>query len=426
MTSQQARGETADNEEELMNDLPLEGIKVVDLTRYMAGPYCTMVLGDLGADVLKIERFPEGDDSRRLSPHINGESVCFAMANRNKRSVALDLKSDRGKDVLLRLVDDADVFVENFRPGVTARLGLDYETLHARRPELVYCSITGFGQTGPYAKRAGFDIIAQGVSGLMRMTGQPDGQPAKVGIAISDLTAGAIAVQAILGAYIRRLRTGEGQYIDISLVDSALSWTIWESAAYFGAGEIPAPTGTRHRRTTPYQAYRTADGYVTVGANNDRLWQRFCEQVVGRPEWLDDDRFRTLGDRLKHIDELEEEIESVFRSQPTAHWVEQLDAAGVPGGPVYTYDETLVDAHVRSRGMVQKVKHPIIGEIDTLGSPINYSETPLGIREPAPWLGQHTEAALAEAGVDREAVEALFEDGIAHDAQRAQKGSGTP
>jgi crotonobetainyl-CoA:carnitine CoA-transferase CaiB-like acyl-CoA transferase len=299
--------------------LALDGMKVVDFTRVLSGPYCTMVLADLGADVLKVERFPGGDESRRLGPHHNGESYCFAMANRNKRSIALDLKSQAGKDIALKLTASADVVVENFRPGVTERLGIDYEALAAENPQLVYCSITGFGQTGPYRLRAGYDIIAQGITGFLRMTGHPDGRPAKVGIAINDIAAGATAVQAILAAYIHRLRSGEGQYVDVSLVDSGLAWTIWESAAYFGSGEVPDPTGTRHRRAAPYQAYRTLDGYVTAGGNNERLWERFCTEVMERPEWLEDPRYADLSSRLAHADELERDIEAVSSTRPTAY-----------------------------------------------------------------------------------------------------------
>jgi crotonobetainyl-CoA:carnitine CoA-transferase CaiB-like acyl-CoA transferase len=398
--------------------LALDGVRVVDFTRVLSGPYCTMVLADLGADVLKVERFPGGDDSRRLGPHRNGESYCFAMANRNKRSIALDLKSQAGKDIARRLIGSADVVVENFRPGVTQRLGIDYETLAQDHPHLVYCSITGYGQTGPYRLRAGYDIIAQGITGFLRMTGHPDGRPTKVGIAINDIAAGATAVHAILAAYIHRLRTGEGQYIDISLVDSGLAWTIWESAAYFGSGELPRPSGTRHRRAAPYQAYRTSDGYITAGGNNERLWQRFCTDVMERSEWLDDPRYADLAGRLAHADELERDIESVSVTRPTAYWVAKLDAAGVPGGPVYTYDETLVDEHVLAREMVQDVEHPKLGPMRTLGPAAKLSATPPAVRSPAPWLGQRLLRMLAELGVGAPEIEELFAAGVVFDEAR--------
>lgn len=403
-------------------DLPLGGVKVLDLSRFLSGPYCTSVLADMGAEVTKVERLPGGDDSRRLEPKVNGESYPFATANRNKRSVCLDLKSEDGREVFLRLARDADVIVENFRPGVTKRLGIDHESINELNPRIIYCSITGFGQTGPYALRAGFDIIAQGVGGFMRMTGQPDDdRPTKVGIAINDIAAGATAIYSILGAYIHRLKGGEGQYIDISLVDAGLAWTIWEAGAYFGSGELPAQTGSRHRRTTPYQAYRTGDGYVTVGANNDRLWQRFCEKVVERPEWLDEPRFLDLPARMRNIDELEQEIEDVFVQHPTEHWVEKLDVAGVPGGPVLLYDEVMQNHHIQAREMVAEIEHPIIGKMQMLGIPAKLSETPLSIRRPAPWLGQHTVEMLLDAGYSKDKVADLFEGNVVFDAGRGRE-----
>jgi crotonobetainyl-CoA:carnitine CoA-transferase CaiB-like acyl-CoA transferase len=399
--------------------LPLDGVKVLDFSRFLSGPYCTSVLADMGADVTKVERFPNGDDARRLEPKVNGESFPFATANRNKRSLCLDLKSDEGRDIFLRLAKDADVIIENFRPGVTKRLGVDYEAVKELNDRIIYCSITGFGQTGPYAMRAGFDIIAQGVSGFMRINGHPgDEKPAKVGIAINDIAAGATALYSILGAYIHRLNAGEGQYIDISLVDSGLAWTIWEAGAYFGSGELPAPAGSRHRRTTPYQAYRTKDGYVTVGANNDRLWHLFCEQVVERPEWMEDPRYQDLPARMRNIDDLEGDIEEVLAEHPTEHWVRKLDEAGVPGGPVLLYDEVMSNDHVQAREMVVEVEHPIIGKMKTLGIPAKLSGTPLSIRRPAPWLGQHTVEALLEADYSEEEISDFFEKGIIFDAAR--------
>ena len=399
--------------------LPLDGVKVVDLTRVLSGPYCTMVLGDLGAEVVKIERFPGGDDSRRFAPYIDGESYCFAMVNRNKRSVAVDLKSERGQQIVHRMIEQADVVVENFRPGVTGRFGLDYESVRASRQDIIYCSITGFGQTGPYRSRPGYDIIAQGVTGFLRMTGEPGGPPAKVGIAINDIAAGSTAVQAILAAYIHRLKTGVGQYIDLSLVDSGLAWTVWEAGAFLGGGELPTANGTRHRRTAPYQAYRTSDGYVTVGGNNDRLWRRLCTDVLDRPELLQDPRYRTLSDRLEHVDDLEQDIESVLTSRPTDYWVGRMDAAGVPGGPVYTYDQTLADEQVLAREMVREIDHPVIGRMRVLGPSMHLSESPPEIRMPAPWLGQHTTAALADIGLDCDAIAELYEAGVIYDQARA-------
>ena len=395
--------------------LPLDGFKVLDLTRFLSGPYCTMVLAELGADVVKVEQPGTGDDSRRLGPMVNGESYPFAMPNRSKRSVSMDLKDDRGRDAFLRMARRSDLVIENFRPGVVKRLGIGYEAVRDVRPDVLYCSISGFGQTGPYRDRPGFDIMAQGVTGLMRMTGQPGGRPAKVGIAVTDLAAGATAIYSILAAELMRRRTGKGQYIDISLVDAALAWTVWESGAYFGDGEIPAQTGTRHRRSTPYQAYRTADGYVTIGANNDRLWRRLVLDVFDRPGWLDDSRFATLADRMAAIDELEREIEAITTTKTTADWIAALQAAGVPGGPVFSYDEALDDPHVAARDMIAEVHHPVIGPMRTIAPPTKFGDLPYEVRGPAPWLGQHTTEVLREIGYTDEEIKRLYADGVAFD-----------
>ena len=256
--------------------LPLEGVNVLDLTNLLAGPYCSMVLGDMGADVIKIENFPEGDASRRFDPKINDESYCFAVLNRNKKSLALDIKEPRGKEIFNKLAAKADIITENFRPGVIKKLGIDFDRVRQFNPGVVYASMSGFGQTGPYGKKGGFDIIAQGMSGIMMMTGYPGGRPAKVGIAMNDIASGVTALYGILGAFIGKLRTGKGQYLETSLLEAGLAWTPWEFGAYFGAGELPAATGTRHRRVAPYQAYKTRDAYVTVGAGNDKLWNNFC------------------------------------------------------------------------------------------------------------------------------------------------------
>lgn len=395
---------------------PLDGFRVLDLTRFLSGPYCTMVLAELGADVIKIEQPVTGDDSRRMAPKVNGESYPFAMPNRSKRSVALDLKADRGRELFLELAAEADLVIENFRPGVTARLGIDYEALRSVRDDILYCSISGFGQTGPYRDRPGFDIMAQGIGGFLRMTGHPDGKPTKIGIAINDIAAGATAIYSILAAELHRRKTGTGQYLDISLVDAGLAWTVWESGAYFGDGETPAQTGTRHRRSAPYQAYRTADGYVTIGANTDRLWLRLINDVLKRPDWADDRRFVDLPARMAHLDELEEEIEAITTTLPTSSWVDRLDAAGVPGGPVLTYDETLADPHVQARGMIAELDHPIIGPMRTIAPPTRFSELEFDVRSPAPWLGQHTASVLAELGVDSDEIDKLFADGTLFDA----------
>lgn len=400
--------------------LPLDGVKVLDFTAIMAGPYCTLMLADMGADVTKIETFPEGDGSRRFEPKVNDESYCFAVLNRNKKSVALDMKQAEGKDIFLKLAKEADIIVENFRPGVTKKLGIDYEAIRKVNPGIIYASISGFGQTGPYGKKGGFDIIAQGMSGIMRMTGEPGGRPAKVGIAMNDIAAGTTALYAILGAYIKKLKTGEGIYLETSLLEAGLAWTFWEFGAYFGSGELPLANGTRHRRSTPYQAYKTQDGYVTVGGNNDKLWTNFCTMVLNKPELLKDARFNPLSARLKNIDELQDEIEKVFVTAPTAHWVEKLDAASVPAGPVYTYDQALADPHIVARQMVTEIDHPKIGRMKNMGSPVKTSVEFTKARMPAPWLGQQSAEVLKSLGYKDAEIDVMFTRGVVYDKYRGK------
>jgi crotonobetainyl-CoA:carnitine CoA-transferase CaiB-like acyl-CoA transferase len=398
--------------------LPLEGVKVLDLTNVMAGPYCAMVLGDMGAEIIKVEAFPAGDASRRFDPQVNGESYCFAVLNRNKKSLALDLKDPRGKEIVMKLAEQADIVIENFRPGVVKKLGIDYDTFKTRNPAIIYASMSGFGQTGPYGKKGGFDIIAQGMSGIMMMTGYPGGRPAKVGIAMNDIASGVTALYGILGAYIAKLRFGTGQYLETSLLEAGLAWSIWEFGAFFGGGEIPTATGTRHRRAAPYQAFRSKDGYVTVGANSEKLWSNFCTMVCGKPEWLTDPRFATLSLRLKNVDELEREIEEVLTTQTTAHWVEKLDAAQVPGGPVYGFEQIMNDPHIKARKMVVDIEHPKIGPMKALGLPIKSTGDLTAIRAPAPWLGQHSEEVLRALGYVDAEIGRLFEEHVVFDRCR--------
>ena len=399
--------------------LPLAGAKVLDLTNVMSGQYCTLMLADMGADVIKIESFPDGDMSRRFDPKVNGESYCFAVLNRNKRSVALNLKTPQGMDAFRRLAKDADFIVENFRPDVKHKIGIDYAAVKKINPGVIYGSVSGFGQTGPYANKGGYDIVAQGVTGIMRMTGDPGGRPAKVGIAMNDIAAGATLLHALLGAYIHRLKTGEGQYVETSLVEAGLAWTFWEFGAFFGSGEVPIATGTRHRRSAPYQAYRTQDGYVTVGANSAKLWTDFCKVVVEKPEWLQDSRFVDLPSRLKNVDALQEEIEAVFMRNSTAHWWERLDRAGVPGGPVYTYEQCLSDPHIVAREMVVDVDHPIIGPMKAMGHPVKSTGDIASIRTPAPTLGQHTRGVLEALGYAAAEIDAMSASAAIYDATRA-------
>jgi crotonobetainyl-CoA:carnitine CoA-transferase CaiB-like acyl-CoA transferase len=400
--------------------LPLTGVTVLDLSRVLAGPYCTMVLGDLGADVIKIERLPGGDDSRTMGPFLDGESYCFAQVNRNKRSVALDLKDPAGLEALLAIAAKSDVVVENFRPGTTERLGCDYESILALNPDVIYCSISGFGQTGPYAHRPAYDIIAQGISGFLSMTGQPGGPPAKVGVAINDVAGGSTAVQAILAAHIGKLNGGGGQYIDLSLIESGVAWTVWEAAAYFGAGEVASAVGTRHRRSAPYQAFRTRDGYVTVGANTERMWRALCTDVLDRPQWIDSPKYGTAPDRLINVDALEQDIEAVLTTESTDHWVAKMLAVGVPAGPVNTYDQMLSDPHLVVRDVTTTVEHPTMGPLRALSSPLRLSATPPLIQRAAPLFGQHSAEVLEAFGLSAEAIEALQRSGVVFDRGLAQ------
>ena len=398
--------------------LPLQGLRVLDLTNVLAGPYCSMVLGDMGADVIKVENTDKGDTSRNFEPQVNGESYCFAVLNRNKKSISLDLKSPEGKKIALALAERADIVLENFRPGVVKRMGLDYESIRARNPQVIYASMSGFGQTGPYGKKGGLDIIAQGMSGIMMMTGHPGGRPAKVGIAMNDIASGVTTLYGVLGALIGKLRHGEGQYLETSLLEAGMAWAVWEFGAFFGGGEVPTATGTRHRRSAPYQAYRTRDGYVTVGASSQKLWANFCEQVVGQPQWLQDPRFATQALRVRHADDLERDIEAVFAHQDTAHWVTLLDAASVPGGPVFGFETTLNDPHVKFRKMVHEIEHPRIGPMKTIGLPIKSSGALGEIRLPAPWLGQHSEEILQSLGYGDADIQSLFAQGVVVDRYR--------
>lgn len=387
----------------------LQGMRVVDLTQVLAGPYCTMVLGDMGADVIKVEKAGGGDDTRKMGPYINEESYMYMMVNRNKRGMCLDLKTAEGLSVFKELIRTADVMIENYRPGVAKKLGIDFETLKTINPSLIYCSISGYGQTGPYSQKGGYDIMAQGLGGFMDMTGEKHGKPVKVGIAINDIAAAQTAIQSILAAYIHRLKSGEGQYIDVSLVDAGLAWTVWEAAAYFGKGEVASRNGTAHRVSAPYQGFETKDGSVLVGAGNQKLWEKFCLQVVGKPDWLEDPRYETNSKRNDHVEELEQEIEEVFAAHSSEHWLALLENSGIPSGPIYSYDQSLADPHINFRQMIQQFDHPVAGTVKTLGFPAKFSETPGQINKPAPTLGQHNVEVLQELGFSGEDIEGLKE-----------------
>lgn len=390
---------------------PLIGMKVLDLSQIMAGPYCTMVLADLGAEVIKVEK-PSGDDSRQMGPYVNDESTCFAQINRNKRGIVLDLKKPAAREIVHELARRVDVVVENYRVGVTKSLGVDYQTLSRLNPRLVYCSISGFGQTGPYASRGGFDLVAQGMTGLMSMTGEPGGRPLKSAIAVYDVGAGLSAVYAILAAYIHRQATGEGQHIDIALAECGLPWFVWEAAAYFAEGTVPGPTGSRHRVDAPYQAFKVRDGYIVLGAANQRNWEKLCGNVIGRPDLIDDQRFLTNSDRMRNVDELERILEAEFARAGVHEWIERCNAASVPCGPINDFGQAMRDPHYQARQMIEELHHPRLGRMKTIGIPTKFSRTPGAVRRAAPLLGQDTVAVLEEIGLSAQRVAELKEQGV--------------
>ncbi|AKQ54269.1 CaiB/BaiF CoA transferase family protein [Bordetella hinzii] len=392
--------------------MPLEGIKILDLSQIMAGPYCTMVLADLGAEVIKVEKPGAGDDSREMGPYVNGESSCFAQINRNKLGISLNLKRPELRETVLDMVRWADVLIENYRVGVARSLGLDYETLSQVNPRLVYCSISGYGQTGPYSGKGGFDLVAQGMTGIMSMTGEPDGRPLKSGIAIYDVGAGLTAAYAILAACLHQQRTGEGQHIDISLAECGLPWFIWEAAAYFAEGTVPKATGSRHRVSAPYQAFNTGDGYIIIGAANQRTWERLCTDVLGRPELIRDPRFLTNSDRLDNIAELEPLLEAEFARADAATWIARCEQAQVPCGPINDFGQAMQDPHYAARGMVEELDHPKLGRMKTVGIPTKFSRTPGRLRRPAPLHGQHTDEVLSRFGVPPERIAQWRELGV--------------
>jgi len=380
--------------------LPLEKLKVLDLTQVMAGPFCCQVLADMGADVIKVEPRETGEQSRRsmgFKMEHGEDTAAFVAINRNKKSMTLNLKEDAAREIFYKMAREADIVVENYRPGVTKKLGVDYETLREINPRIIYASVSGFGQTGPYAMRAGYDLIAQGMSGVMSVTGEPGGPPAKCGIPIGDLSAGLFCAFGILTACIAREETGEGQYIDTSLFESALAFSVWETAELWSTGRVPQPFGSAHRLTAPYQALQTGDGYINVGANNQRLWARLCN-AIGLEELIEDPRFATNDDRMENRAELAEELEKPLAEKTTDEWVDILLDAGFPAAPIHNYQQVFEDSHTIAREMMVEMDHPVEGKVKGLGIPVKLSETPGKIRRPAPLLGEHTEETLSDLG----------------------------
>lgn len=373
----------------------LDGITVLDVTQVMAGPYCAMLLCDMGARVIKIEP-PGGDSTRAMAGAAGTDSAAFNAVNRGKLGVVLDLRTPHGRDALRQLARQADILVENYRPGVMQKLGLDYAALAAENPRLIYASISGYGQTGPAASKGGFDLVAQGACGIMSVTGEPNRPPVKVGLPITDLGAGLFALSAILAALHWRSQSGRGQHVDTSLFEAGLALSVWEATEYF-AGRTPGPLGSAHRMSAPYQAFRCADGFITVGAANDRTFRKLAA-LLGREEWAADPRFATDASRVAHRDELAEAIASITSGDTCAHWLAKLDDAGVPCGPIRTYAEVFADPQVAAREMVQHVEHPTLGRLATLGTPVKMSATPLNPHRRAPLLGEHTDEVLREFG----------------------------
>ena len=388
---------------------PLDGVRVIDLTQVMAGPFCAMLLCDMGADVIKVEP-PGGDSTRGMPGAIGSDSPSFNAVNRGKRGIVIDLKHPGGIDVVRRLVTKADVFVENYRPGTLAKRGLGYEELCASHPKLVYASVSGYGQTGPNAAKGGFDLVAQGVSGLMSVTGEAGQPPVKVGVPITDLGAGLFAVTGVLAALLARDRTGRGQRVDTSLVDAGVALSVWEATQYFSGRGVPEPLGSAHRMNAPYEAIRGADGYMTIGAANDRSFERLCD-ALGHREWASVPEFADNAARVRHREDLAERISAVMVTHDRRHWLEILERHKVPCGPINDYAEVMADPHVRARELVVETEHPTLGRIDTLGTPVKLSDTPLQPGRPGPTLGQHTDELLTETGYTKEEIVGLRETG---------------
>ena len=390
----------------------LEGIKVLDLSRALAGPYCTMMLADMGAEVIKLEMPGRGDDSRSWGPpFVEGESAYFMSINRNKKSITLNMKSDKSTEIIHKLIKQSDVLVENFRPGAMERLGLGYERVKEMNPRIIYCSISGFGQDGPYRMLPGFDQVLQGMGGLMSITGELGGPPIKVGVAIADISGGMFASNGILVALYNREKTGKGQMVDVSLLDSQVAWLTYRAGAYFASGEIPQPMGSGHPVIVPYQAFKAKDVFINIAVGNDQLWERFCKAVV-LENVMNDPKFATNAKRVENREEIVKIISDLIVTRDGEEWLKILTDAGIPCGPIYTVDKIFADPQVLHREMVKELDHPKAGKIKVTGIPIKLSDTPGEVETAPPVLGQHTQEVLTELGYSDQDLEKLKQENV--------------
>lgn len=392
--------------------LPLMGVKVLDVSQVMAGPYSCMLLADMGADVIKVEPPGSGDQTRgAMGFKMKGpDSMGFLNMNRNKRSIAINLKSEAGKAILFKLVKEADILVENYRPGVMKRLGVGYEVMSKINPALVYVSISGFGQSGPWAMRPGFDLMAQAMSGIMSVTGNGDGKPVKAGVPVADIGCALFATYAALSAYIGAKNTGQGQYIDASLFDSALAFSIWDTSEYWGTGNPPVALGTANRMTAPYQAVKAKDGYFVMGATNNKLWQKLCE-ILERPDLLQKAEYQTIAGRLGQREQLIQELENSFALKSADEWIDLLLEHGIPAGPILNYPQAFESEHGRHRQMRIEIDHPLEGKVPNIGFAVKMQGTPQEVRRHPPLLGEHTQEVLMQAGFTPDEIKELEEQG---------------
>ena len=392
---------------------PLAGLKVIELAHVMAGPTCGLMLADMGANVIKVEKLPDGDDTRRMAPPlIDGEAAAYLMMNRNKRGIAIDFKRAEGREIGHRLISTADVVIENFRKGTMERLGLGYDALREINPALIYCEVSGFGRTGPYAERGGFDLIAQGMSGLMSITGEGPGRPpVKCGAPMTDITAGILAAMGVLAAYVHRLKTGEGQRVDASLFEAGIVHTYWQSAIALATGTAPGPLGSAHPLNAPYQAFETADGWITIGAANQSNWLKLVDALEASTLG-NDARFATNVARMANLPALVAALTPLFKKRASADWLKRLEAAGVPAGPVLDVVQMHADPQTRAREMVVEVPHSRLGSVQTIGTPVKFSATPSGVKRGAPVLGEHTRDVLREHGYADADIDALAAAGV--------------